>query len=124
MLVGERAASAGEIGRRVGEFRFFLLRFRAALGKFGDAALRPIAPLVPGRPLGRDRRAAGGARRGLAGDRLRRGSRLGEGGSLARRQGARAFEALRDVIARPELIKRGLGVGLALGCFVARRAGA
>ena len=124
MFVGERAAGAGEIGRRVGEAGLFPLRFRPALGEFGDPALRPVAPLIPGRPLGRDRRAAGGARRSLAGDRLRRGARLGEGGPLARRQGARAFEALRDVIARPELIKRGLGVGLALRGFVARRAGA
>ena len=124
MFVGERAARAGEIGRRVGERGLFPLRFRPALGKFADAALRPIAPLAPGRPLGGDRGAPDGARLSLACDRLRRRARFGEGGPLARSRLARVLEALGDVVARPKLLKRGLGAGFAFGGLVARGAGA
>ena len=124
MFVGERAARAGEIGRRVGELRPLPLRFRPALGKLGDAALRMGKPLIPGRPLGDDRDAPRGARRSLAGDRLRRRARFGEGGPLARRDLARVLEALRDIVARPKLLQRGLRAGLAFGGLVARRAGA
>ena len=43
----------------------------------------------------------------------------------SRRRGlARMLEALRDIVARPELFERGLGAGLAFGGLVARRAGA
>ena len=83
-----------------------------------------VKPPIPGRPLGDDRGASRGARRSFAGDRLRRRARFGEGGPLAGGYGARALEALRDLLARPELIQRGLGIGFAFGGFVARRAGA
>src|SRR5258707_1148472 len=62
------AARAGEIGRRVGEPGLFLVRFRPALGKFGDATLRAIEPLAPGRPFSADCAAAGRARLSRAGD--------------------------------------------------------
>ena len=119
-----RGARRAKVGRRVGEAGALPLRFRQPLGEFGDAALRPIAPLMPGRPLAADRGAPRGARRSLARDRLRRRPRFGEGGPLTRRLLARVLEALGDIVARPELLKRGFGVGLAFGRLIARRAGA
>ena len=124
MLVGERAPGAGEIGRRVVERGPFLLRLRLAFGEFGDAALRLGKPLAPGRALGGDRAAPRGARLRFARDRLRRRARFGESGALARRSLARLVESLPDGLARPKLIKRGLGVCPALRGFVARGAGA
>ena len=124
MFVGKRAARAGEIGRRVGQALALPLRFRLPVGKLGDAALRMGKPPIPGRPLGDDRGASRGARRSFARDRLRRRARFGEGGPLAGGHRARAFEALRDIVARPELFQRGLGIGFAFGGLIARRAGA
>ena len=43
---------------------------------------------------------------------------------IARRHEARAFEALRDIVAGTKLFQRCLGIGLAFGGLVARRAGA
>ena len=111
-------------GRRVGQALALAFGFGLPVRQFGDAALRMRKPLIPGRPLGDDRGALRDARRGFAGDGLRRCARLGEGGPLTRSDRARAFEALRDLIARTELFQRGLGIGFAFGGFVARRAGA
>ena len=57
-FVGERVRAAGEFGRRVGDRRPLLLRFRPALGEFRDPGERPIAPLGPRRALGGDGRRA------------------------------------------------------------------
>ena len=81
-------------------------------------------PLIPRRPLGGDCAEPRGARRSLAGDGLRRRAGFGEGGSIARGDFARALQALRDVVARPKLLKRGLRAGLAFGRLIAGRAGA
>src|ERR1700722_3068976 len=79
---------------------------------------------MPGRSLGGDCATPRRARRGLARDRLRGRARFGEGGPLTRRLPARVLEALGDVVARPEPIKRGFGVGLAFGALIARCASA
>ena len=107
MFVGERAARPRKVGRGVGELRPLALRFRPALAKLGDAALRAIAPLIPGRPLCDDCGAPRGSRGSLAGNGLRGRPGFGEGGSLARGSLARAREALRDIIPRAKLTKRG-----------------
>ncbi len=100
------------------------LRFRLPFRKLGDAALRMGEPLIPRRPLCQDRGAPRGARRGLAGDRLRRRARFGEGGALARRRFARLPRLCGDLVARPKLSQRGLRGALAFGGLVAGGAGA
>ena len=123
-FVGERMGAAGEFGRRVGDRRPLPLRLGAPLGEFGDPGERASAPLGPRRPLGGDGRAPGGAGLGLALERLRRGARFHERRPLLRRRRAGALEGKRDFVAGPEALEGGLGIRLALGRLVQRRAGA
>ena len=124
MLVSKRAARPRKVSRRVGEFRPLSICFGLPRGEFGDAALRMGKPLVPGRSLGGDCAAPRGARRSLASDGLRHRPSFGEGGSIARGSLTRVLEALRDIIARPKLLKRDLRAGLAFGRLIAGRSGA
>ena len=55
---------------------------------------------------------------------MRRRPGFGEGGSIARGSLARVLEALRDIVPRAKLIKRGLRAGLAFGRLIAGSAGA
>ena len=124
VLVGKRAPRPGKVGRRIGELRPLSIGFGLPLGELGDAALRAIAPLMPGRPLCDDCAASRGARRSLAGNGLRRRPSFGEGGSIERGSHPRVLEARRDIISRPKLIKRGLRAGFAFGSLIARCASA
>ncbi len=124
VLVGQRAAAAAEFDWRLGEAGALLLGERLALGKFSDAGVRAIAPFAPGPLLGGDRLSSRGARLRLARERLRRGARLGEPSPLARRRGARASEAVDQIVAGAESAKRGFRARLARGRLVARGRGA
>ncbi len=124
-FVRERAGAAGEFVRRVGDSLPLPLRLGAAVGEFGDAGTR--VGLAARSTTRARRRSPRGARRGR-GPRARafapRRAPPDQRRPLPRRHGARAFKAQRDIVARPEPFERGLGVRLALGGLVQRRAGA
>ena len=86
--------------------------------------MSPLAPALPRDALGRDRRAPRPALLGVSREALRGGARLGMRPARFARRGAGALEPQGQLFARNEAGHRRLGLGLALGRFVAGGLGA
>ena len=123
-LVGERAAAAGEFGRRVRERLALGLGGGAPFGEFGDLGFRAPAPLIPGAALGGDRclRAARASASRVSVCKAARASANSARVAAARR--ACALESEREIVARRQRRQRAFRQNLALGRFVARGFGA